>query len=35
VDLPFERYQEINLQPGETVYVSPRKIRVFGPEYII
>ena len=35
VDLPFERYQEINLQPGETVYVSPRKVRVFGPEYII
>jgi len=35
VDLPFERYQEINLQPGETVYVSPRKVRVFGPEYVI
>lgn len=35
VDLPFERYQEINLQPGETVYVSPRKVRVFGAEYMI
>ena len=35
VDLPFERYQEINLQPGETVYISPRKVRVFGPEYVI
>ena len=35
VDLPFERYQEINLQPGETVYVSPRKVRVFGPDYVI
>lgn len=37
VDLPFERYLELNLQAGETVYASPRRVRVFmpEPEYVI
>ena len=35
VDLPFERFQELKLQPGETVFVSPRHARVFVPDYQI
>ncbi|MFO0870888.1 MAG: sulfate/molybdate ABC transporter ATP-binding protein [Pirellulales bacterium] len=41
VDLPFERFLELNLHAGETVYVSPRRVRVFlpsdehAPEYVI
>jgi sulfate/thiosulfate transport system ATP-binding protein len=35
VDLPFERYLELDLQVGETVNVSPRRVRVFAPEYVI
>jgi sulfate transport system ATP-binding protein len=35
VDLPFERYLELDLQIGETVNVSPRRVRVFTPEYVI
>jgi sulfate transport system ATP-binding protein len=35
VDLPFERYLELDLQVGETVNVSPRRVRVFSPEYVI
>lgn len=35
VDLPYDRYQQLELKQGETVYVSPRKIRVFAPDYEI
>ena len=35
VDMPFERYQELALQVGETVNVSPRRVRMFVPEYVI
>jgi sulfate transport system ATP-binding protein len=35
VDLPLERYLALNLQAGETVHVSPRKVRVFVPDYVI
>jgi sulfate transport system ATP-binding protein len=35
VDLPFDRFQELALQPGEQVYVSPKKVRVFVPDYVI
>jgi sulfate transport system ATP-binding protein len=32
VDLTPERYSELQLQAGETVYVVPRRVRVFMPE---
>jgi sulfate transport system ATP-binding protein len=35
VDLPFERYSELQLTTGEMVFVSPRRVRVFVPEYVI
>jgi sulfate transport system ATP-binding protein len=35
VELSPERFGELGLQPGETVYVSPRKVRVFVPDYVI
>ena len=35
VDLPFERFSSLNLKKGELVYVSPRKVHVFAPDYII
>lgn len=35
VDLPLERYEELKLSLGETVYVSAKKIRVFTPDYVI
>ena len=35
VDLTPQRFVELNLQPGETVYVSPQKVRVFSPDYQI
>jgi sulfate transport system ATP-binding protein len=35
VDLPLERLQSLNLRPGEQVYVSAKKARVFAPEYVI
>lgn len=35
VDLPFERLSSLALQPGEQVFVSPKKVRVFYPEYVI
>jgi sulfate/thiosulfate transport system ATP-binding protein len=35
VDLPLERLETLALQPGDRVYLSPRKARVFVPEYII
>jgi len=35
VELSLDRYAELDLQAGDTVYVSPRKVRVFVPEYVI
>jgi sulfate transport system ATP-binding protein len=36
VDLPLERYSELQLSAGETVYVVPRRVRVFLPDdYVI
>ena len=35
VEVPEERFRELALVPGETVFVSARKIRVFTPEYSI
>jgi sulfate transport system ATP-binding protein len=35
VELTPDRYAELNLREGETVYVVPRRIRVFLPEYSI
>ncbi len=35
VDLPFDRFQELELSTGEQVYVSLKQVRVFAPEYEI
>jgi sulfate transport system ATP-binding protein len=35
VDLPFERFHELALQPGEHVFVTPRTMRVFLSDYVI
>lgn len=35
VDLSMDRYDELKLKPGDTVFVSPKKVRVFLPEYVI
>jgi sulfate transport system ATP-binding protein len=35
VELPAERWRELTLQVGETVYVSPRRAWVFLPDYAI
>ena len=35
VELSPERYCELALKMGDTVYVSPRRVRVFVPEYVI
>lgn len=36
IDVSLERYGELNLKLGDTVYVSPRNVRVFmPPEYVI
>jgi len=35
VEMSPERYGELALKMGDTVYVSPRKMRVFVPEYVI
>lgn len=32
VDLPLERFESLRLKVGESVFVSPRKMRVFAPE---
>jgi sulfate transport system ATP-binding protein len=32
VDLPFDRYQELGLHVGDTVYVLPKRVRAFVPE---
>ena len=33
--VPAERYSELALTEGETVYVMPRRVRAFLPEYSI
>ena len=36
IDLPLERYGELQLKLGETVYVVPRHVRFFAPaDYVI
>jgi len=35
VELTSERFAELELKSGETVHVSPRKVRVFVPRYSI
>ena len=35
VEISPERFDELALKAGDTVYVSPRKVRVFVPEYVI
>ncbi len=35
VDLPYERFKELALQTGETVFLTARRARVFVPEYQI
>jgi hypothetical protein len=35
VDLSPTTYSELGLQTGDTVYVFPRKVRVFAPEYAV
>jgi sulfate transport system ATP-binding protein len=35
VELSLERFTELALRTGDTVYVSPRKARAFMPEYVI
>ncbi len=35
VELSPERYCELALKTGDMVYVSPRRVRVFVPEYVI
>ena len=35
VDLPLERYEQLGLQIGETVFVSAKKARIFTPDYVI
>ncbi len=35
VEISPERYGELGLKTGDTVFVSPRKVRVFVPEYVI
>jgi sulfate transport system ATP-binding protein len=35
VDVSWERFAELRLAPGDTVYVSPRQMRVFVQDYVI
>jgi sulfate transport system ATP-binding protein len=35
VDLNFDRFTELKLQTGETVFVVPKRARVFTPDYTI
>lgn len=35
VELSRERFDELALRTGDTVYISPRRVRVFVPEYTI
>jgi sulfate/thiosulfate transport system ATP-binding protein len=35
VDLSMERFADLNLKPGDAVFVLPKKVRVFMPDYVI
>ena len=35
VDLPLDRYEQLQLRLGDEVFVSPKKLRVFTPDYVI
>ena len=35
VDVSWERYAELGLTVGDTVYVAPRQLRVFVQDYAI
>lgn len=35
IDVSPERYAELGLKAGDRIYVSPRRVRVFVPEYAI
>jgi sulfate transport system ATP-binding protein len=35
VEISPERYRELDLKAGDTVYLSPRRARVFVPDYVI
>jgi hypothetical protein len=35
VELSLDRFNELGLRTGDTVYLSPRKARAFMPEYFI
>jgi sulfate transport system ATP-binding protein len=35
VTVPLERYQELALKPGEVVFIAPKQVRVFVPDYSI
>jgi sulfate transport system ATP-binding protein len=35
VEVSTQRYGELALKAGDTVYVSPRRVRVFVPDYVI
>ncbi len=35
VDLSVDRFAELELKLGDTVYVLPKKVRVFMPDYVI
>jgi sulfate transport system ATP-binding protein len=35
VDLNLDRYAELRLKRGDTVYVFPKRVRVFVPDYVI
>lgn len=35
VDLPLDRYEQLQLRLGDDVFVSPKKLRVFTPDYVI
>ena len=35
VDLSLDRFQQLQLSLGDTVFVSPKKVRAFLPEYVI
>jgi len=35
VDLAWERYHELELRAGESVFVSPRRVRVFVQDFQI
>jgi len=35
VELPLEEFEALDLQSGETVYVSAKRARMFAPDYVI